>query len=314
MKLVITGALGHIGSRLIRSLPPGRFAEVVLIDDLSTQRYSSLFDLPGSTPMRFVEADVCVADLEWEFAGADAVIHLAAITDATQSFAQRDRVEEVNVRGTERVARACAATGARMVFLSTTSVYGSQERVVDEECGESELRPQSPYADSKLKGERLLAALGHSDNLQYVTLRFGTIFGTSPGMRFHTAINKFVWQACTGQPISIWATAQHQVRPYLDLGDAVRALWFVVERNLFDRRIYNVVTANASVDAIVTILRRFVPGVETTLVASPIMNQLSYEVSTERFSRLGFAHTGSLEDGIQRTVAQFRALLPPGAR
>jgi nucleoside-diphosphate-sugar epimerase len=242
------------------------------------------------------------------------VIHLAAITDATESFAHRDRVEEVNVRGTERVARACAATGARMVFLSTTSVYGTQERVVDEDCAEADLRPQSPYAESKLSGERMLAALANSDSLNFVTFRFGTIFGTSPGMRFHTAVNKFVWQACTGQLITIWETAQHQVRPYLDLSDAVRALWYVVDGNRFDRRIYNVVTANASVDAIVTILRRSVPTLETTLVSSPIMNQLSYEVSTERFRRLGFEYSGSLEDGIARTVAQFRALLPSGMR
>ena len=313
MKLVVTGALGHIGSRFIRSVPPGRFDEVVLIDDLSTQRYASLFDLPVSTPVRFVEADVCTADLEREFAGAEAVIHLAAITDATQSFAQRDRVSAVNAGGTERVARACAATGARLVFPSTTSVYGSQDRMVDEDCPESELRPQSPYADSKLEAERLLARLGHGGALHFVTLRLGTIFGTSPGMRFHTAVNKFAWQACTGQPITIWETAQHQVRPYLDLGDAVRALWHVVDGKRFDGRTYNVVTTNATVDAIVTILRRFVPALETTLVTSPIMNQLSYEVSTERFRELGFSYSGSLDDGIAKTVAQFRALVPTGS-
>ena len=283
-----------------------------MIDDLSTQRYCSLFDLPDTTPMRFVEADVCTVDLEREFAGAGTVIHLAAITDATQSFALLDRIEKVNVRGTERVARACANAGAPMVFLSTTSVYGSQDHVVDEDCPEVDLRPQSPYAESKLKGERILTALAQTDTLRFVTLRFGTIFGTSPGMRFHTAINKFAWQACTGQPITIWATAQHQVRPYLDLDDAVRALWFVLEKDLFDRQTYNVVTANASVEAIVTILRRLVPDLETAFVTSPIMNQLSYEVSTERFRNRAFDYSGNLQAGIGRTVAQFRALLPRG--
>ena len=88
MKIVVTGALGHIGSRLIRGLPadfPG--AEIVMIDNLATQRYASLFDLPAQGCYRFVEADVLDADLPPICAGADAVVHLAAITDATWSAA-----------------------------------------------------------------------------------------------------------------------------------------------------------------------------------------------------------------------------------
>jgi nucleoside-diphosphate-sugar epimerase len=311
MKLIVTGALGHIGSRLIRTVPEGRFSEVVLIDDMSTQRYCSLFDLPGGTPTRFVEADICTVAVDREIAAGDLVVHLAALTDATQSFALRERVEQVNMRGTERVALACAAAGASLVFPSTTSVYGTQASLVGEDCSEAELRPQSPYAESKLVGERFLTELGRMHGLRFVTLRLGTIFGTSPGMRFHTAINKFAWQACTGQPLTVWETARHQVRPYLHLDDAVQALWFIAAQNLFDQRIYNVVTTNASVDDIVTILRRLVPRVEMTLVASPIMNQLSYEVSTQRFRELGFRYAGTLDDGIARTVAQFRALLSP---
>ena len=60
--------------------------------------------------------------------------------------------------------------------------------------------------------------------LRFITCRFGTIFGTSIGMRFHTAVNKFCWQAVIGQPITVWRTALHQYRPYLDLKDAVKAI------------------------------------------------------------------------------------------
>ena len=83
MKFVITGAVGHIGSRLIRQLP-GLFPalEIIMVDDLSTQRYPSLFDLPGQTSYRFVEADVTTADLRPIIEDADVVVHLAALTDA----------------------------------------------------------------------------------------------------------------------------------------------------------------------------------------------------------------------------------------
>src|SRR5688572_6252 len=192
MRIVITGALGHIGSRLIRDLPsafPG--AEIVMLDDLSTQRYSSLFNLPANATFSFLEANVLTADLPSIFAEADVVVHLAAITDAANSFEMKDRVELVNLEGTEKVARACVKAGCALIFPSTTSVYGTQAEIVDEDCSIDELKPQSPYADSKLKAEQLLQRLGESEGLRFVTCRFGTIFGVSPGMRFHTAINKF---------------------------------------------------------------------------------------------------------------------------
>ena len=64
MKLLITGALGHIGSRLIHDLKPGDFTEVVLVDNMATQRYASLFNLPSGVPFRFVEADITSAHLK----------------------------------------------------------------------------------------------------------------------------------------------------------------------------------------------------------------------------------------------------------
>ena len=302
MKLMITGALGHIGSRLIHDLKPGEFEEVILLDNLSTQRYASLFNLPGGVPFRFIEDDVCTAELERLFAGVDIVIHLAAITNAAGSFEIQDEVERVNFQGTERVAQACVVCGCSLVFPSTTSVYGTQEATVDEECSLEELKPQSPYAGSKLRAEQCLQALGQRAGLRFVICRFGTIFGTSIGMRFHTAINKFVWQACMGLPVTVWRTALNQKRPYLDLGDAVRALRFIMDQDLFDGRIYNVLTTNATVGEIVAIIKKIIPDLVIQLVDSPIMNQLSYEVSNQRFRSRGFEFHGALEQGIQDTI------------
>lgn len=302
MKLVITGALGHIGSKLIHSLRPGDYSEVVLIDNLSTQRYCSLFNLPQGVPFRFVQADVCTADLDTLFSGADIVIHFAAITDAASSFDAAEQVEQVNFNGTERVARACVVNDCKMIFFSTTSVYGTQESLVDENCSEEELKPQSPYAASKLKAEKMLQDFGNSDGLRFVICRFGTIFGTSIGMRFHTAINKFCWQACEGQAITVWRTALHQKRPYLDLKDAIRALNFIIKTDRFDNQIYNVLTANATVADIVDTIQTYVPDTHIQYVDSRIMNQLSYEVACDKFKSLGFEFEGSLTQGIQDTV------------
>jgi UDP-glucose 4-epimerase len=310
MKIVVTGALGHIGSQLVRQLPLAiPEVEVLLVDDLSTQRYCALFDLPARHRYRFVEAGILQADLERLFDGAAVVVHLAAITDAAGSFEIRQRVEEVNFEGTRRVAEACTRTGAALLFPSTTSVYGTQAELVDEDCGLAELKPQSPYAESKLRAEQFLQTVGGRNGLRFVICRFGTIFGTSTGMRFHTAVNKFCWQAAVGQPLSVWRTAMDQKRPYLSLDDGVAAIGFIIQHDIFDGRVYNVLTENASVRNVIDIIRCHVPDVTIEYVDTPIMNQLSYEVSDARFRKLGFDVRGSLKEGIAQTIRLFGGLV-----
>ena len=185
--------------------------------------FGSLFDLPRTGRYRFVEADVTKVDLVPLLRGADAVVQLAAITDAAGSFDRAREVENNNFHATRRIAETCAELGIALIAPSSTSVYGTQKTVVDEDCGVEDLKPQSPYAETKLKEEDLLGTLFQS-GLKVVRLRLGTIFGTSPGMRFHTAVNKFCWQAVFGVPLTVWRTAYDQRRPYLDLSDAVRAI------------------------------------------------------------------------------------------
>lgn len=304
LKIVVTGAMGHIGSYVVRDLAhqfPA--AEIVMIDNLLTQRVSSLFDLPATGRYRFVEADVTSAEMRPLLQDVHVVIHLAAITDAAASFDREEQVEANNYVATMNVARACAETGAGLIGVSSTSVYGAQNNLVSEECSLDDLKPQSPYAQTKLKEEELITELCAEKDLKGILFRFGTIFGTSPGMRFHTAVNKFCWQAVMGQPLTVWSTAYDQKRPYLDLCDASRAIAFVIREDVFDGRIYNVLTQNATVRQVVDIIRDFVPDLEIQFVDNQIMNQLSYEVSCERFVEQGFTFVGDLRLRIAETIA-----------
>lgn len=304
MKLVATGALGHIGSYVVRDLAarfPG--VEIVMIDNMMTQRYGSLFNLPATGSYRFHEADITKIDLRPILEGADAVIHLAAITDAAGSFGRAAEVEQNNYQCTARLAEACTETGARLIALSSTSVYGTQAAVVSEDCSPDELKPQSPYAETKLKEEELVTSLARGNRLRGVSLRFGTIFGASPGMRFHTAVNKFCWQAVMGTPLTVWRTAYEQKRPYLDLVDAGRSLAHIIKNDIFDGRIYNVLTLNATVRDIVEAIKSFVPDLRIDFVDNKIMNQLSYEVARDRFAATGFSFAGDLTRGVGETIA-----------
>lgn len=308
MKIVITGALGHIGSRLIRELPafiPD--LEIVMIDNMSTLRYCSLFNLPAVGRYAFIEGDVLKMDLVSLFEGVSVVVHLAAITDAAASFNNKEKVEHDNYNGTLKVALACGKTGAAMIHLSSTSVYGTQKEVVDEDCSLEELNPQSPYAETKLKEEALLQELYAGKKARYLICRFGTICGTSPGMRFHTAVNKFCWQAVMGQPLTVWRTALDQKRPYLTLDDAVQTIGFIIRNNLFDGRVYNVLTDNMTVKGIVDLIEKHLERkIQIDYVDAAIMNQLSYEVLCFKFQNKGFKFRGSIEGSIKETIESLK--------
>ena len=304
---MITGALGHIGSRLLREIPIlFEKYQFVLIDSLLTQRYSSLFDLSKSINYSFIQSDIFDLKYNTLLKDANAVIHLAAITDAERSFNREEEVNRINFEGTEIIARACAENNVPFIMISTTSVYGSQECQVDETC--EKLYPQSPYASSKLKAELLLKKLSLEKGLSFVILRFGTIFGKSIGMRFHTAVNKFCWQATLKQPISVWETAYDQHRPYLDISDATKLIFYIIEKNLFNNETYNAVTTNATVRDIVDIISKEIRDVNIEFVNSKIMNQLSYHVVSKRIHELGFKFEGDLIEGIQETLQQLEGI------
>jgi UDP-glucose 4-epimerase len=305
--LLITGPLGHIGSHLIRHLDRSAVGgDVILLDNLESRRYPSLYGLPDDVRFRFVQENVLTADFSLLLRDVRTVIHLAAMTDAEGSHKIPEQVEQVNFHGLKRVADACLAHGVQLLFASTTSVYGSPASRVDEEC--VELRPQSPYAEAKLTSERYLRDLA-GEGLRSVICRFGTVFGHSVGMRYDTAVNRFTWQAATGRAITVWRTAWRQKRPYLHIADCAQAINLLVRRELFDGHTYNVVTANFTVEEVVNVIREFVPDLTVTFVESPNMNELSYEVDDSKIRRLGYVPTGALADGIRETVAQLGGII-----
>jgi nucleoside-diphosphate-sugar epimerase len=105
-----------------------------------------------------------------------------------------------------------------------------------------------------------------------------------------------------GQPLTVWKTALHQKRPYLALNDAVRALIFIIKKDLFDGRVYNVLTENLTVKAIIGFISQRVPDLEIEYVDAEIMNQLSYEVSNLRFTKKGFQFKGAVKDSVHETL------------
>lgn len=108
------------------------------------------------------------------------------------------------------------------------------------------------------------------------------------------------------QPITVWSTAYDQKRPYLDLFDAARAIAFIIREDLFHGDVYNVLTHNLSVSQVVEVIREFVPDLNITFIDNKIMNQLSYDVSNDKFVCAGFNFSGDIKRGVAQTIGYLR--------
>ena len=167
--------------------------------------------------------------------------------------------------------------------------------------------PQSPYADCKIKEEKYIISKSKKEKIKTIILRLGTIFGPSEGMRFHTAVNKFCYQAAFNKSLTIWKTAYTQKRPYLDLNDAIRCIKFIISKNLFDNEVYNVATNNISVKNLLNNIRKY-KKIKIKFVTNKIMNQLSYEASCKKIFKKGFKFKGNLDRQIKNTLKLFSGI------
>ena len=127
-------------------------------------------------------------------------------------------------------------------------------------------------------------------------------------MRFHTAVNKFVFLACTNRPITVWEDAFDQKRPYLDISDAIGAFIFMMEKNRGRGEVFNVVTENMTVREVTDIIRTFIPNHRITFTKSPILNQMSYFTDDSKIRKIGFITRGNMRDGIRKTIEMLKSL------
>ena len=222
------------------------------------------------------------------------------MTNAEKSFGKEKEMYKNNIDCLRNVISFCKKNNSKLIHLSSTSVYGKQTDIVDENCEEKYLKPQSPYADIKLIEEKMLVK--NSNKLNYNTFRFGTIAGVSKGIRFHTAVNKFCLNASINENIFVYKTALNQYRPYLSLHDAFKVFKFCIEKDFFKNEIFNALSGNYTVSQILKKIRKYKKNIKVKLVKSAIMNQLSYHVSSKKLERNGLYLKGNIENDIKKTL------------
>jgi nucleoside-diphosphate-sugar epimerase len=298
MKILVTGGAGYVGSTLVPLLLAERHSVRVL--DTLLHGGDSLLGVWSHPHFEFVRGDVCdAAQLQSAVAGMEAVVHLAAVVGDPACARQPDISRAVNLDASLALIEQSQRAGvSRFVFASTCSNYGKMKdanQYVDEE---SELRPVSLYAETKVAVEKALLASGHNGKWCPTPMRFATIFGVSTRMRFDLTVNEFTMEMLTKKHLTVFG--EQFWRPYIHVRDAARAIQLVlnspaekVAGNVFNA---GATDQNFQKQQLVEMIRPYAPDAVVEFV---------HKTEDPRDYRVSFARiTGQLGFKITRTVAQ----------
>ena len=301
MNLLITGCCGHIGSYVAENIHKIKnIKKTILIDNIKSDRYCSLFNLKKQNNLKFHLIDINKKKSLNKFKNIDYVLHCASMTNAEKSFDKEKEMFQNNISCLKNVIELCKKNKAKLIHISSTSVYGKQAEIVDENCEKKYLKPQSPYAKIKIIEENILKKL--NNQIKYNTFRFGTITGVSKGIRFHTAVNKFCLNAAINRDVEVYKTALYQYRPYLSLRDAFKTIKFSIENNFFKNDTFNILSGNYTVNQILQKIKKRKKNLKIKLVKSEIMNQLSYHVSCKKINNNGLFLKNKIDKDINDTL------------
>ena len=304
MKILITGGLGHIGSYLLENIYKIKILKkIYIIDNLATNRYFSLFNLSKKgKKIFFYQKNLADKNALKNFIKVDVVINLASITDAEGSLKIKNKIYKNNLGIFNNVIEYCKKNSSKLIHISSTSVYGEQKGLVDENC--TKLKPKSPYAEIKLIEEKILKK--NRKKIKFVSFRFGTISGVSKGMRFHTAINKFCFYTFLRKPLPIWKSMMNKPRPYLSLTDAFKVLKFTIEKDFFNNESFNILSNNLTLKTIIQYFRKYKKNIKIKYENSKLINQYSYKVSNKKFVDRAFNLKANIGNDIRSTLKIFK--------
>jgi UDP-glucose 4-epimerase len=307
--ILITGACGYLGSQLIRDLgavPGVNGSTIRILDNMQAKNYAALMDLGEDARYQFIEGDILdPAVVAYALQGVDLVVHLAAIVQTPMSFENPTWVEQVNHWGTARLVESCLDAGVkRFIYASSAAVYGPGGPFTEDDI----CRPFGAYAQSKYKAERRI--LGAVDRgLEPVVLRFGTLYGQAPGVRFDAVANRFAYLAGSKRSLVVYGQGD-QIRPFIHVRDSSAAVQFCIANlDRMKAQIFNVVGTNASVLDLVRAVQSFLPEIGVHYTEQDVLTHLSIRVKNDALIGMGWKPGYTLEGGLEELVSAFSGLV-----
>ena len=217
MKYVVTGGAGFIGSHITKNLVE-RGDIVTVIDNMNTGKEKNLESVIDK--INFVKGDILDIDLLEDITkDADGVFHQAALASVQDSFDEPDKYHNVNVNGTENILKLSKKYGFKVVYASSSSVYGNPIRIpIKESDGKN---PINPYAETKLKKEEL--AIKYSKmGVSVIGLRYFNVFGKGQSKEYAGVLKLFLECIRDKLPPKINGDGT-QFRDFVHVSDVVNA-------------------------------------------------------------------------------------------
>jgi UDP-glucose 4-epimerase len=217
--VLVTGGAGFIGSHLVEALVKAKH-DVTVLDNLSSGKLDNL----SSVKVNFIKGDICdEKTVKKAVANQDVVFHLAAIASVPYSVQNPLETHEVNATGTLKLLIASRdAKVKRFVYSSSAAVYGDEPSLPKKES--SPLKPQTPYALTKLAGEQYTLMFHKLYGIETVALRYFNVYGPrqDPKSPYSGVITKFVAALKQGTQPLIFGDGK-QTRDFVFVSDVVQA-------------------------------------------------------------------------------------------
>ena len=306
----MTGGAGYIGSVLVRKLLQSGYSVTAL--DVLRFGGESIVELLNDEHFNFVKGDVRDEGLIRRLLpGHHGVVHLAAIVGDPACAKEPDLARETNLIALKNIYTQANKVGVRrLIFASTCSNYGKMpdpDKYVDEE---SELTPVSLYAITKVEAETFLLSQPGDNTCKPTCLRFSTVYGLSPRMRFDLTVNEFAKDVAMGRELVVFG--EQFWRPYCHVVDIARSIIAVLEAN-DDTVAFNVFNVgdteeNYQKQMIVQEIEKQIPDTKVKYVEKK-EDPRDYRVSFKKIKTiLGYSITKTVPDGIR----QVRKLVSDG--
>ena len=235
MKYVVTGGAGFIGSHLTERLVK-QGDVVTVIDNQNTGKIENLKSV--SKKINFVQNDIRDFEvLRSLMENVDGVFHQAAMASVQDSFRIPEKFHDVNVNGTENIFKIAKEFGIKVVYASSSSVYGDTSILPTTESDEK--RPINPYAKTKLEKDKLAEQYA-KNGLKVIGLRYFNVFGPRQSKEYAGVIKLFLERIQQGLPPLVNGDGL-QIRDFVHVDDAVNANILSMESDI-DFEFFNIGT------------------------------------------------------------------------